>query len=265
MILRILTLSSLLDGQSFPLPYLIQLATGHLNKSRFATYMAMMQIFHSATKMTFTSLEDMKLSLTRLDPKRGLATVAVVTPTVPKSGWRKKGTAECLFSAVATGSSSPVSEISPITTENTMHPLAWIGAIDLDKAQVLKVKSVFQCFLYQSNAHPWPVCEFLASKWNNIKKKPEDGKSTGRKTPSEGSASAVTGGSDLLVLLEDTLQTLAPVSAGTANSVRFATSFDIVADSGATSTMVPWKELFISYQPTPGSYVILANNQKTPC
>ena len=413
-------------GQSFPIPYLIQLATGHLNKSRFATYMATLQVFHSAAKSTFASLEDMKLSITRLDPKRGLATVAVVTPTIPKSGWRKKGTAEGLVSAVATSSSSPTSEVSPTSTDSTMHPLAWIGATDLDKSQVLKVKSVFKCFLCRSNAHPWPVCEFLASKWD-IKKKPDDGKSGGRRTPAEGSASAVTGGGDLLVLSEAALQEIAPVgSAGTANSVRFATSpefipipsdnrfaalmidddsvsvdeneivfdhegegmlaselgvtrvtsrtgfpigaarsvrfadsasdsesdfvfdhkgafvhdilhaeqaihaelnsllhdsvqlnagmidselgvtsftsgngsfysaeyshcvgsarsirstavnpsdlsslipptFDIVADSGATSTMVPWKELFLSYRPTPGSYVILANNQKTQC
>ena len=43
------------------------------------------------------------------------------------------------------------------------------------------------------------------------------------------------------------------------------TAFDIVVDSGATSTMVPWLDLFLDYKPTPGSYVLLADNTRTAC
>jgi hypothetical protein len=43
-------------------------------------------------------------------------------------------------------------------------------------------------------------------------------------------------------------------------------SFPVVADSGATNSMVPWKELFIEYKKcSTNSYVLLANNQKAPC
>jgi len=344
-------------GQSFPVPYLLQLATGHLEKSRFAAHMTTLKTFHTAAKTNFTSLDDLKQGLIRLDPARGLATTAAtVTPPSTKPGWRRKGAVEGLVSAIGTSSGSPLSEVSPAPSDVTMHQLAWVGACDLDKAHVLKIKSLFKCPLCRSNAHSWPVCEFLVSKWD-IKKKPDDGKTGSRKTPAEGSASAVSGGGDLLVLSEAALQEMAPAGpAGTANSVRFATSpefipvdnrfaaltvdddstveddsvsvdehdvvfdhegegmlsselgvtsvtsgtgsfysaassrcvgsarsirstevvpsdpsslipptFDIVADSGATSTMVPWKELFISYRTTPGSYVILANNQRTPC
>jgi hypothetical protein len=164
-----------------------------------------------------------------LDPKRGIAPVTVVTPVIPKSGWRKKGTVEGLVSAVTTGSVSPVSGVYPATSDVTMHSLDWIGAVDLDKAQVLKIKSVFKCFLCRSNEHPWPVCEFLASKWD-IKKKPEDGKSNGRKTPLAGSASAVAGGGDLIVLSDVVLQEIATnTQIGAAHSVRFASSPEIIS------------------------------------
>jgi hypothetical protein len=43
-------------------------------------------------------------------------------------------------------------------------------------------------------------------------------------------------------------------------------TFSVVADSGATNPMVPWKELFISYMKcAKASYVLLANNARAPC
>ena len=41
--------------------------------------------------------------------------------------------------------------------------------------------------------------------------------------------------------------------------------FSIIVDSGATAMMMPFRQCFISYKDTPHSYVILANNQKSPC
>jgi hypothetical protein len=43
------------------------------------------------------------------------------------------------------------------------------------------------------------------------------------------------------------------------------TNFSIVIDSGATAMMMPFRQCFINYTPTPRSYVILANNQRSPC
>ena len=39
----------------------------------------------------------------------------------------------------------------------------------------------------------------------------------------------------------------------------------MVIDSGATAMMMPFRQCFISYKPTPRSNVVLANNQKSPC
>jgi hypothetical protein len=41
--------------------------------------------------------------------------------------------------------------------------------------------------------------------------------------------------------------------------------FSVIIDSGATAMMVPFHHCFITYKPTPKSYVILGNSQKSPC
>ena len=311
--------------------------------------MESLQFFHTAAKTSFTSLEDIKSGLTRLDPARGLSTIAAVTPSPGgKKPWHKNksGPPEGLVSSVLDGSVTP--------SDITMHSLAWVGAIDLTDKQVQKIKSDFKCWLCRCNSHPWPACPYL-SKWD-IKKKPETRTPrNGRGSPTgdgsqTGAAAAVSGigsGPPEVDLL------------GTANSVRFATeveiipasiaespglenrfgalatidesddesvvenvvldhigasellsadlgvtvtrgngsfyftansqclgsaravnssmipldldslippTFSVVADSGATNPMVPWKELFISYKKcAKASYVLLANNEKAPC
>jgi hypothetical protein len=54
----------------------------------------------------------------------------------------------------------------------TMHSLPWIGAINLDKDCVQKIKSDFKCWLCRSNDHVWVSCSHLG-KWD-IKKKVVD-------------------------------------------------------------------------------------------
>jgi len=330
-------------GQSFPVTYLIQLAVSQLSKSRFAKQLESLQFFHTAAKTSFTSLNDIKEGLTRLDPARGLSTAVAVTPSpAGKKHWTKNkgGVQEGLVSAVTDGADDIV-----------MHSLAWIGAIDLSDQQVQKIKSDFKCWLCRTNGHSWPACSHL-TKWE-IKKKP-DARRTGRSSPSgetnpAGSVAAVSAeSSDGATPVVDLL--------GTANSVRFASeveiitpvsfegtncfsalqsvdisddetvadeiilehigasellsadlgvtdtrgngslyftafskclgsaravnsslapqhehslippNFSVVADSGATNPMVPWKELFISYKPcAKASYVLLANNARAPC
>jgi hypothetical protein len=41
--------------------------------------------------------------------------------------------------------------------------------------------------------------------------------------------------------------------------------FSVIIDSGAAAMMMPFHHCFITYKPTPKSYVILADSQKSPC
>ncbi len=54
-------------GQSFPSAYLVQIAITQLSKSRFQKDIASLQLFHTAAKTCFASLEEIKLGLIRLD------------------------------------------------------------------------------------------------------------------------------------------------------------------------------------------------------
>ena len=74
---------------------------------------------------------DIKEGLTRLDPARGLLTVAVVTPSPSgKKQWTKHkgGVQEGL-----------VSSVTDAADDIVMHSLAWIGAIDLSDQQVVTI------------------------------------------------------------------------------------------------------------------------------
>jgi len=76
-------------------------------------------------------LYDIKEGLTRLDPARGLLTVAVVTPSPSgKKQWTKhKGSVQ----------EGLVSFVTDAADDIVMHSLAWIGAIDLSDQQVVTI------------------------------------------------------------------------------------------------------------------------------
>ena len=208
-------------GQSFPMAYLVQVAVAQLSKSRFAASIKQLQFFHTASKTSFTSLEDIKSGLTRLDTNRGLSTVAVVIPSPggTKKPWRKSGsgTPEGLVSSVVQGD-SPTSDTE--SGDTVLHSLPWIGGLELSAKQVQKIKSDFKCFLCRTQKHPWPMCPFL-TKWE-IKKKPEERPTRGRTSPT-GSAAAVTGSG------ENGSATTEVAPLGTANSVRFDTEASLVS------------------------------------
>jgi hypothetical protein len=211
-------------GQSFPVTYLIQLAVSQLSKSRFAKQLESLQFFHTAAKTSFTSLYDIKEGLTRLDPARGLSTVAVVTPSPSgKKQWTKHkgGVQEGL-----------VSSVTDAADDIVMHSLAWIGAIDLSDQQVQKIKSDFKCWLCRTNGHSWPNCSHL-TKWE-IKKKP-DARPRGRTSPT-GAASATSATEGVQDGTGSSAASPADDLLGAANSVRFP-DIDTVTQSTALLTV----------------------------
>jgi hypothetical protein len=169
-------------------------------------------------------LYDIKEGLTRLDPARGLSTVAVVTPSPSgKKQWTKHkgGVQEGL-----------VSSVTDAADDIVMHSLAWIGAIDLSDQQVQKIKSDFKCWLSRTNGHSWPSCSHL-TKWE-IKKKP-DARPRGRTSPT-GAASATSATEGVKDGTGSSAASPADDLLGAANSVRFP-DIDTVTQSTALLTV----------------------------
>ncbi len=47
-------------------------------------------------------------------------------------------------------------------------------------------------------------------------------------------------------------------------NVTPTSTFDVIVDSGCTRHMFPYQDTFITYKPTPHSYVLLADKSKVP-
>ncbi len=309
-------------GQEMSDSFLVFLAQSQLSKSRYKDDIAALQMSHTASGTSFTSLDDLCQGLERLDKMRGLPYGgAAITPKIPivKTPLPKRSTTAGFVAAVQTSMESDSSLFE-------MHKEAWIGAVNLSEDHVKQLRQMFKCAQCRSNEHTFPSCPLMKN-WI-IRKKPRNDTSS----ESDSVSRSIGGVNSVLAssipsssLISDTVTTSAPSSSlepiledsnevpedhyggvefdlledsnslnvmtisGTVTpyfefivpmgSVRSVASsqvtldhaitcprtFDLIVDSGCTRHMFPFKEAFISYKPTPHSYVILADKSKVAC
>jgi hypothetical protein len=152
-------------GQEMSPSFLVFLAQSQLGKSRYAQNITALQMSHTASGTSFTSLDDLCLGLERLDKLRGLPYGgAAITPKIPSKPPPKKPTSSPL------GFVTAVQEGESPNQDLTLHKESWVGAINLPEEKVKLLCQMFKCVQCHSNDHTLPSCPLMKN-WI-IKKKP---------------------------------------------------------------------------------------------
>jgi hypothetical protein len=159
-------------GQEMSPSFLVFLAQSQLGKSRYAKDITALQMSHTASGTSFSSLDDLCLGLERLDKLHGLpfGGAAPSTKVLPKPPPKKPTTSPLGIVAAVQESDPP----SPDSLE--FHKDSWIGAINLPEDRVKLLRQMFKCEQCCTNEHTLPSCP-LMKHWI-IKRKPRsDGNS----------------------------------------------------------------------------------------
>jgi len=199
--------------------FLVYLAQSQLGKSRYKADIEALQMSHTASGTSFTSLDDLCNGLKRLDKLRGLPYGGAAPVSTPKTGpsnlTSQKRNINAAFVAAVTPGEAQVGNLT--SSELEMHKDAWVGAINLPEEKAKLLRQMLKCIVCRSNAHTLPYCPTLKN-WS-IKKKPRQ----------EGGKDSDTPTRDDPVLRE----------VGGANSVLAPSSLDVVAPPPPASTSLP--------------------------
>jgi hypothetical protein len=173
-------------NQDMSSSFLVHLAQTQLSKSRYKHDIEALQISHTASGTSFTSLADLCDGLERLDKLKGLpyggaAPIQKPTPSKTPIPSKKPHTVGFVTAAADTSSLTP-------DTEFEFHNESWVGAINLLETYVKQLRSMFKCIQCHSNDHTLPSCPFMKS-WI-IKKKPRS-ENTPNQTPQAKSVGGV--------------------------------------------------------------------------
>jgi hypothetical protein len=147
-------------GTGMPEDLLVDIALHHLKSSRYIRYVDQLQISHTATGLSYNTLDAFYDALIRLDHYRGLSYGSKKTS--------KQDSKE--------GSSS-----------FTFHKDSWIGAAELEEKHVKHLHHIFCCPLCHTNKHNFLQCPILIQTFSITKVIVDD-----NKTDKKGSASLIT-------------------------------------------------------------------------
>jgi hypothetical protein len=152
-------------GQEMSPSILVHLAQTQLGKSRYKTDIEALQMSHTASGTSFTSLTDLCDGLECLDKLQGLpygGAAPLQKTTPPKVPLKKPST----VGFVAAVQDTP----DPPSKNLEIHKESWVGAINLSEDHVKKLRQMFKCVQCRTNDHTLPSCPFMKN-WI-IKKKP---------------------------------------------------------------------------------------------
>jgi hypothetical protein len=144
-------------GQEMSPSFLVFLAQSQLSKSCYAKNIMALQMSHTASGTSFSSLDDLCLGLECLDklcglPYGGAATSTKALPKPPP----KKPTTSPLGIVTAVQESDPP---SPDGLE--FHKDSWVGAINLPEDRIKLLCQMFKCAQCHTNDHTLPSCPLM--------------------------------------------------------------------------------------------------------
>jgi hypothetical protein len=144
-------------GQEMSPSFLVFLAQSQLGKSCYAKDIMALQMSHTASGTSFSSLDDLCLGLECLDklcglPYGGAATSTKALPKPPP----KKPTTSPLGIVTAVQESDPP---SPDGLE--FHKDSWVGAINLPEDRIKLLCQMFKCAQCHTNDHTLPSCPLM--------------------------------------------------------------------------------------------------------
>jgi hypothetical protein len=164
-------------GQEMSPSFLVFLAQSQLGKSHYESDITALQMSHTASGTSFTSLDDLCIGLEWLDKLCGLpyggAAITLKTSSKPPP---KKPNGSTVGFVVA------VQDVDSSTPDNhAFHKDSWVGAINLPEAKVKLLCQMFKCVQCNLNDHTLPSCPHMKN-WV-IKRKPHPDNTSDKSPP----------------------------------------------------------------------------------